>query len=228
MTSVGPGYIFTPSGGSYFGNGPDGKPISLSMAAAGPLSNSLNLPSIPSVGQPIFAPLGPGAPGISFVAPATSLGKALDAALPDRQFANDNQLDAWNTATATMQPAFPQVMNDLQFFNQPIVANVGGAGRGPFVVEGSATSDIRAINGFGVEAPNFPKFTGGWAVNSPSFGTWGALADQVLVAGTRDGDIFVWTTPTQRCTDSGPWPREHHDLSNTNNLNAAPVASPCS
>jgi len=218
MTSVGPAYIFNSSGQSIYGNGPDGEPIGLSMSAVGPLANSQDVPSIPGLGMPVFAPLGGGAPGTSFVAPAASLGKALDAALPAEQYANDNQVDAWNTSTATMQAAFPQVVNDLQFFDQPIVADVAGASGGPFVVEGSANADIRAVNSAGQEAPGFPKFTGGWVVNSPSFGPLGSLDDQVVVAGTRDGDLFVWSTSTPRCASSGPWPREHHDLSNTNNL----------
>jgi hypothetical protein len=226
MTSVGPGYIFAPNGTSALGTGPDGQPISLSMAAAGPLANSHDLPSIPALGMPVFAPLGAASPGVSFLAPASSLGKALDAALPAEQYGNDNQLDAWNVSTGTMQAAFPQVMNDLQFFDQPIVANVAGPGAGTYVVEGSATSDLRAVNAAGQEAPGFPKFTGGWVVNSPSFGPLAALPDQVLVAGTRDGNLFVWATPTEACASSGPWPRQHHDLSNSNNLDASPPVAP--
>ena len=221
MSAVGPGYILKPNGTSYLGTGVDGKPLTLSMTAAGPLSNSPALPSIPSIGMPIFAPLNsPDAPGISFIAPATSLEKALDAALPNKQPLAQSQLDAWNTTTGTMQAAFPQVMNDLEFIVQPIAADVGGDDAGTYVISGSATSDIRAINGLGQEAPDFPKFTGGWMVNSPSFGTWGDLANQVLVAGTRDGDLFIWSTPTTRCASSGPWPRQHHDLYNTDNLDA--------
>jgi hypothetical protein len=180
----------------------------------------MDLPSIPGLGMPVFAPLGALAPGVSFVAPAASLGKALDAALPGEQYANDNQLDAWNTSTGTMQTSFPQVMNDLQFFDQPIVADLEGPGTGAYVVEGSATSDLRAVNAAGQEAPGFPKFTGGWIVNSPSFGPLGTLPDQVLAAGTRDGNLLVWSTSTPACAPSGPWPREHHDLSNSNNLDA--------
>jgi hypothetical protein len=119
-----------------------------------------------------------------------------------------------------MQPAFPQVMNDLQFFDQPIVADVGGTASGPYVVEGSATSDLRAVDATGREAPGFPKFTGDWIVNSPSFGPWAQLGTQVLAAGTRNGDLFVWSTSTPRCAPSGPWPRQHHDLSNTSDLEA--------
>jgi hypothetical protein len=192
----------------------------LSSTSVGPFTNSPVLPSIPGLGMPIFAPLGPAAPGISLIAPGTSLEKALDAAFPDEQRPNDNQILAWNLTTGTQLPGFPQVVNDLQFIVQPIVADVGGANFGPYIVEGSANSDIRAVNALGQEAPLFPKFTGGWMVNSPSFGPLGNLSNQVLVAGTRDGYLFVWTTPTPRCAASGPWPREHHDLFNTNNLNA--------
>jgi hypothetical protein len=109
-------------------------------------------------------------------------------------------------------------MNDIEFFDQPIVADVGGSGAGPYVVEGSATYDLRAVNALGKEAPGFPKFTGGWMVNSPSFGSFGSLAEQVLAAGTREGFLFVWSTPTPACASSGPWPMAHHDLWNTNNL----------
>ena len=118
-------------------------------------------------------------------------------------------------------------MNDLQFFVQPIVADVGGATRGPYVVEASAMSDIRAVDATGVEAPGFPKFTGQWTVNSPTFGAFGTLAQQVLAAGTREGDLFVWSTPTGRCSPSGPWPRSHHDLSNTNDLDATGAGFAC-
>jgi hypothetical protein len=216
MTTVGPPYVLRPDGSSYLGAGPDGKPITLASTGVSPLANSQQVPTIAGLGAPIFAGLGGLAPGISLIAPASSLGKALDAALPDNQILHDNQVDAWDASTGLLQPAFPQVMNDLQFFVEPIVADV--AGGGPYVVEGSATSDVRAINASGQEAPGFPKFTGDWMVQSPSFGPLGDLGTQVLAAGTRDGDLFVWSTATPRCAASGPWPRDHHDLWNTGNL----------
>jgi hypothetical protein len=219
-TSVGPEYLLKPDGTSALGSGPDGKPLVATLTVGG-AGNSPEFPSIPAVGMGIFAPLGDGTQGVSLIGPAASTGKALDAALPDDQLLHDNQLDAWNTATGTLQPAFPQAMNDLQFIASPIAADVGGGTMGTYIVEGSAGYDIRAVNALGQEAPDFPKFTGGWMVNSPSFGPWGHLADQVLAAGTREGYLFVWTTPTTSCASSGPWPREHHDLYNTSNLQAA-------
>jgi hypothetical protein len=218
ITTVGPGYVLDADGSSYFGNGPDGKPRVLGMEAPGPLSNSPDHPSLPALGAPIFAPLGGSAPGVSLVAPAASAEKALDAALAANQEPHDNQLDAWNLSTGEYQSAFPQVAGELQFFVQPLVANVGGNSSGPYVVEGTALADIRAIDAQGQEASGFPKFTGGWMVNSPSFGPWGTLGRQVLVSGTREGMLFAWTTGTDACAPSGPWPRGHHDLWNTNNL----------
>jgi hypothetical protein len=217
ITTVGPGYVLKPDGSSFIGTGPDGKPLVTNALGVGLAANSHDLPSIPSVGGPVFAPLGSGTDGVSLIVPATSLGKALDAALPAQQGLNDNQLDAYNASNGNLQPAFPQVMGDLQFLETPIVADVGGSAT-PYVVEGSGTYDLRAIDGGGAEAPGFPKFTGGWTVNSPAYGPFGSLATQVLAAGTREGQLYAWSTPTPACASPGPWPRAHHDLWNTGNL----------
>ncbi|HWB67985.1 MAG TPA: S8 family serine peptidase [Mycobacteriales bacterium] len=215
-SSVGPAYVLKPNGTSALGTGPDHKAVVLS--SLGGIGNSPEIPSIAVEGMPVFARLGLTAPGVSLIAPASSIGKALDASLPDQQLLNNNELDAWSATTGLMQPAFPQVMNDLQFIVSPIVANVGGDSRGPYVVSASASYDVRAVNALGKEAPGFPKFTGGWMVNSPSFGRLGSLANQVVAVGTREGNLFVWRTPTSACAASGPWPREHHDLWNTSDL----------
>jgi hypothetical protein len=218
-TSVGPPYVLKRDGTSALGTGPDGKAI-VASATLGGAGNGTQLPTIAVEGMPIFAPLGQGAPGISLIDPAATLGKALDVAAADSQLLNNNDIGAWNATTGLMQPAFPQVTNDLEFIVSPIVANVGGASAGPYMVTGTASYDVRAVNGLGQEAPGFPKFDGGWMVNGPSFGPFGSLTRQVLAVGTREGDVYVWRTPTAACAGSGPWPREHHDLSNTSNLNA--------
>src|SRR5581483_1017181 len=100
MTTVGPAYVLKPDGSSFLGTGPDGKPITLSIMGAS--RSSAQAPSLPALGAPVFAPLGGLAPGVSLIAPASSVGKALDAVLPDNQILHDNQLDAWNTRTGTM------------------------------------------------------------------------------------------------------------------------------
>jgi hypothetical protein len=224
-TSVGPPYLLKPDGTSALGTGPDGKAIVGSATLTGAGSGA-QLPTIAVEGMPILAPLGTGTSGISMVVPAATLGKALDVALSDSQGLNNNDVGAWNTTTGFMQPEYPAVVNDLQFIVSPIAADVAGAGSGPYVIEGTANGDLRAYNGLGQEAPGFPKFDGGWMVNAPSFGSFGSLGHQVLAAGTREGNLYVWTTPTTACAASGPWPREHHDLFNTSNLNAPDVMPP--
>ncbi|MHB1710768.1 MAG: S8/S53 family peptidase [Acidimicrobiales bacterium] len=227
MSAAGPAYVLGANGASVFGNGPDGKPKVASTQPTGPLSNATQGgPSIPALGAPIFAPLGAAAPGMSLIAPALSLSEALNVAFPGHHPIHTSEVNAWSTTTGHFVAGFPQTINDMAFFDQPIVANVGGPGAGPYVVEGSATYDLRAVNALGQEAPGFPKFTGGWMVNSPSFGSFGTLRNQVLAAGTREGFLFVWSTPTPACASSGPWPMAHHDLWNTNNLGTtgAPAA----
>ncbi|MDA8183563.1 MAG: S8 family serine peptidase [Actinomycetota bacterium] len=228
ISAAGPGYVLTPKGTSAIGTSPSGKPDVLASSGAGPSANSTGVlgTSLPALGGPAFAPLGPRAPGVSMVAPALSIGRLLDEAEPADQTPHQSQLDAWSARTGSFDPGFPQVLNDMAFVVEPIVADVGGAGKGPYVVAGSATYDIRALDASGREAPGFPKFTGGWMVNSPSFGPFGALGTQVLAAGTREGFLFVWQTPTPACAPSGPWPREHHDLWNTGNLQVSGAPSP--
>ncbi|MCL4423349.1 MAG: S8 family serine peptidase [Actinobacteria bacterium] len=226
MSVAGPVYLLKPNGSSYLGSGPDGKPKVLSIEPTGLLSNVPGgQPSIPALGGPALGSLGAGTAGISVAAPAASLGYALNEAFPADQHPHPLEVDAWSTKSGHFDPGFPQAMNDLQFLDEPIIADVGGAGSGPYVIEGSATYDLRAVNALGQEAPGFPKFTGGWMVNSASVGPLGRLPYQVVTAGTREGNLFVWETPTPSCASSGPWPREHHDLWNTGNLNVTGAPS---
>ncbi|MHB2023916.1 MAG: S8 family serine peptidase [Mycobacteriales bacterium] len=226
ISAVGPGYLLNPDGSSALGTGPDGKPVVFSTQPTGAASNSVGaVPSLPALGGPSLAPLGGLSGPLSFLAPALSLGKALDVALPADQHPHDNQVDAWSTANGHFQPGFPQVMGDLQFFDQPLAVNLPGPG-GPYVVEASATSDLRAVNALGQSAVGFPKYTGGWVVNSPAVGAFGTLASQVLAVGTREGQLFVWSTGEPACASPGPWPMAHHDLWNTNNLSTPPALLP--
>ena len=78
----------------------------------------------------------------------------------------------------------------------------------------------------GQEAPGFPKFTGGWMVDAPAVGPFGTLGTQVMAAGTREGELFVWKTPRAACASSGPWPKMHHDLWNTSDLSESGAPAP--
>lgn len=227
MSAAGPAYVFTPEGTSALGDGPTGTPLVMSTGTPGSLSNSTGLlnNSVPALGGPVFAPLVPTTSEVSMIAPAASLGKVLDEGYPANQSPHESQIDAWNAQTGAFVSGFPQQMNDLMFLASPIVADVGGDST-PYVVAGSATNDMRALSASGEEAPGFPKFTGGWMVNSPSFGPFGDESTQVLTAGTRTGYLLVWQTQTPACATSGPWPKDHHDQWNTGNLEEAGAPSP--
>ena len=231
MSSVGPAYVLAPTGTSALGSSSTtGKPIVMASGTPGAQSNSTGTinTSLPALGAPVFAPLGSSAPGVSLIAPASTLGELVDEGYPAEQSPHENQIDAWDASTGSFDAGFPQQMNDVQFLVSPIVADVGGSST-PYVVEGSGTYDVRAVDADGQEAAGFPKFTGGWMVNSPSYGSFGTLGTKVLAAGTREGYLFVWTTATPACGTSGPWPQDHHDPWNTGNLDesGAPTAKAC-
>jgi hypothetical protein len=219
---AGPGYVLTPTGSSLLGTDSSGLPDVLASGSPGADSNSTGLlgTSLLALSGPVLSTLGPSAPGVHVVAPTASIGELLDEAEPADQTPHDTQVSAWSASSGTFDAGYPQLMNDLMFLSQPIVADVAGPAAGPYVVGASATYDVRALNANGQEAAGFPKFTGGWVVNSPSYGPFGRLGTQVLATGTREGELFVWNTSTPACASSGPWPRQHHDLWNTGNLDS--------
>jgi hypothetical protein len=219
--SAGPVYELDPDGTSFLGDGSGGLPV----VSASVNGNSLLDWTLPALGSPTVAPLGPEGSPPSVLDPAASLGKLLDESAPGKQTPHANQVGAWSSASGQFDTGFPARMNDLQFFDEPIVADVEGSGAGSFAVEASGLYDLRAYGPGGTVPADFPKFTGGWVTFGPAYGPWGTLPTQVLVAGTRSGQLLVWSTPTPACAASGPWPQVHHDLDNTSNLQQ-PLSAP--
>ena len=144
---------------------------------------------------------------------------------PAEQLPHDSQLGGWDTATGSFLEGFPQVMGDLQFFDQPLVADLTGDKGMAYVVEASSDSDLRAFTADGQEAPGFPKLTGGWDTGNAVFGPLGSMPDQVLVAGTREGTLFIWRTSAPATAGRGAWPQVHQNLWNTNDYTGPAAAS---
>lgn len=219
-TDVGPLYLLDADGSDALGT-TDGLPDVLSSGPSGPQSNSTGIPatSVPALGAPSIAPLGSASAAdgpLDVLAPAESVGELLDVSEPAEQVPHDSQLGGWDTASGSFLSGFPQLMGDLQFFDQPLVADLTGA-RGPaYAVEASSDADLRAVTAAGREAPGFPKLTGGWDTGNAVFGPLGSLPDQVLAAGTREGELFVWRTGAPATGPRGPWPQVHQNLWNTN------------
>jgi hypothetical protein len=221
-STVGPVYVLSPDGSSFLGYGSDGLPNVAGYQQAG--SSILDW-TLPGLGSPSVAPIGAHTSAASIIDPGASLGRLLDEEAPGDQTPHENQIDAWSATTGALDTGFPAQMNDLQFFDQALVADVNGAQAGGYVVEGSGLYDLRAYGPTGAEAPSFPKFTGGWMTYGPAYGPWGGLSTQVLAGGTRSGLLLVWSTPTPACASSGPWPQVHHDLWNTGDLSETGAAA---
>jgi hypothetical protein len=202
-----------------------GLPNVLASGPAGSKSNSSGIlgTSVPALGMPIIAPLGSASGGgsLAVISAAESAGELLDVSEPAEQSPHDSQIDAWDAATGTLLPGFPQVMDSLQFFDQPLVADLTGAAGQAYAVEASSDSDLRAFDLDGTEAPGFPKLTGGWDTGGAVFGTLGSMSDQVLVAGTREGELFIWRTTASACGARGAWPQIHQNLWNTNDYSGS-------
>jgi hypothetical protein len=232
-TDVGPVYLLRADGSDALGT-TGGLPTVLSSGPSGAHSNSTGLlaTSIPSLGLPIIAPLGkakkPGA--LDVISPAESAGELFDAAEPAQQSPHDSQIDAWDATTGDFLPGFPQVMDSLQFFDQPIVADLTGVTGQAYAVEPSSNADLRAFDAAGREAPGFPKLTGGWVTGGAVFGPLGSLRRQVVVAATREGELFIWKTAAPACGPRGTWPQVHQNLQNTNDYSGpvGPATGACS
>ena len=220
-TVAGPGYIFDHNGVSHFGKDPEGKDITLATDEF--KGDSSDAPAFVAVGGGTFGELLPGQ--MAWSAPTGGLARLLDIALNSQQLHAEDHVSAWDGTIGSFMPGFPSVVNDLQFFNTPSMADVSGDGI-PEVLEGTAVYDVRAVNALGRTVDDWPKFTGGW--NLASVGTGDLDDDQKLDVAmvTREGWLFVWGTDGDAC-QGVEWAKYQHDLANTGNYNA-PRSNPAS
>lgn len=210
-----PPYLLRRNGSSVYGNGPDGKPLTMAANAPGAGARTSDFPSVASLGGGVFGRLAGHTGPISFAMGATGLWRLLDVVLPDQQLLAEDHLGAWDARTGQYLPGFPALMNDLMFFNTPAIADVDGDGFAE-VLQGSATYDVRAY-GLGARVPRgWPKFTGGWVVSTPAVGDLDGDGRVEVAVTTREGWLFMWRTNGSACQPS-EWPKNQHDLRNTGN-----------
>jgi hypothetical protein len=208
-----PAYLLKADGTSFYGSGPDGRYLTMATSPAEFKSGATDGPSFASLGGAVFGRLaGPGSP-IAVASPATGLRRALDVVLPEQQIGAEDHLSAWDARSGTYLPGFPALMNDLQFFNTPAIADITGDGLAE-VLEGSAVYDVRAYGLGGLVPDGWPKFAGGWVVQTPAVGDLDGDGSLDLAVGTREGDLFVWHTAGTTC-GGREWPKYQHDLRNS-------------
>jgi hypothetical protein len=219
LANNGPAYILNQDATSCYGDDPSAgnKPIALSSDFT-PSAQSLDHPVLPAVGHPTFGTLGPG--GVSFLAPAAGLHRALDLAFPEYQPAGQDYLGVWDSSTSEFHSGFPATVNDLQFITGPSVGDLDGL-PGEEVVEGTASKDVAAFNAAGlpVDPAKWPKASTDWTVANPLIGSFGTRdtdpgATKVVVNLTRSGYIQAYATEGPACSPSS-WPRFHHDNANS-------------
>jgi len=111
---------------------------------------------------------------------------------------------------------FPRIMEDMQFFLNPAVADLDGDGL-PEAINGSAGHVVHAFNHEGREPLGWPKDTGQWLLGSPAIGDADGDGYLEVWTATRDGHLFAWSTPALASTAYRSWTGFHHDPRNTGN-----------
>ncbi len=211
--NVGPPLIYDGDGNLY--RAMEAGTASVPEKAFGPGSPSADMPLQVIFTSPAFGDLNnDGRPDL--VQGAAGLLVAATFAQGGERLEFDHLIGAWDARSARFLHAFPQIQDDWQFFLQPIVADVDGDDL-PEVINASAGYYIRAYNRYGRQPDGWPKFTGGWIGSAPCVGDINGDGFLDLVASTRNGWLFAWST-AGRVDGRVDWESFSHDNRNTGNL----------
>ncbi len=119
---------------------------------------------------------------------------------------------AWDPATGASVPGYPRATDDYQLVSQAAVARVAGGGPGTHALVGTGLYQLHAYDVAGLEAPGWPKFTGGWTQTTPAVGDADGDGDLDVNVTTREGWSFLWDTKVGACSGSNDeWQSFHHD-----------------
>src|SRR5437667_6018678 len=183
----------------------------------GGLPRSSDSPSHFYVAQGAFADIH-GLGQLDYLAGEVGNGIVASAAGSGTPILFDHLLSAWNATTGAVEPAFPRVIEDWQFFNGPAVAEISGDTL-PEIIDSSGGYFVHAFNAAGVEPARWPKLTGHWQTSTPSIGDINDDGHVDLVQTTRIGTLFVWQAAGATCQPD-QWRKFRHDEWNTGTYGA--------
>ena len=164
------------------------------LNAVGPGTDSTDIGLIVSAfGGPSIGRIGSD-DSLDVVATTSGLGRALDTLFTNSQD-GDPQLTVWNGRDGSIRSGFPRVTADIAFFVTPAIVDVDGDGRNE-AVAGNGVHLLQAASATGAAPAGWPKLTGGWVVGTPSMGDWDGDGRAELATIRRDGQLLVWSTPT--------------------------------
>lgn len=142
---------------------------------------------------------------------------------------HDHLLSGWSglavdpSDTSASMPflrGFPRVMEDFQFFLNPIVADIDGDGA-PEAINGSAGHVLHAFDERGREPVGWPKQLGYWVLGSPAVGDVDGDGFLDVWATTRAGRIYGFRTTAEAATAYRGWTGFRNDAHNSGDC-AAP------
>ena len=152
--------------------------------------------------------------GLSYAQPGTDGNSLVQALLsPGSGAAIQNVERVYTAAGGALQPGFPAKLQGLDFLGGPVIADVSGDG----AAEVLNAADSSALHGYatgGGQAPGFPKFMTGWSLWAPSAGDLLSRGTTDLAMVTREGYLFVWSTPGLSSANTQWW-HSNHDERNT-------------
>ena len=112
--------------------------------------------------------------------------------------------------------AYPRVIEDLQFFLNPGIADLDGDGNQE-VIQGTAGTLIHAFDKDGEEPDGWPKHAGGWVLGSAAIGDADGDGYLDVWTGTREGYLLGWRTTAPADTSARSWVGFRNDPRNSGN-----------
>lgn len=160
---------------------------------------------------------------IDIVEPLGGFNALLGLSIPATRVEFNYLLAAWDATTGISLAGFPQQVADMQFFMNPIIADLDDDLL-PEAISGNGAFTVDAFNRVGLQPEGWPKFTGQWNIAAPSVGDLDGDGRLEVVQGTRSGWLYAWHTPGRTREEGGivEWSSFHSDAQSSGRYEPAP------